>query len=88
MDLYSLEIYEPDSDNDVLELIINETPFLPISRGDRLNTPGTCRKPGMVRVRDVEHIVWNVRGVIKHKVLLFTECVEHPAAPTPPESEE
>jgi hypothetical protein len=76
---YHLEIYLPGSADDVWVSFQALQPFMAFSKGDILN-PGlwTGSKAPMrvLRILNVEHIVWEASGHISHKVMLFTEEVE------------
>jgi len=76
---YEIEIYEPNSADDVWAVFDSSTPFMTISKGDILN-PGTwsnSQSPMKVlRVINVEHVIWESGAKVTHKLLVFTEEVE------------
>ncbi|MEZ4671469.1 MAG: hypothetical protein R3E39_26495 [Anaerolineae bacterium] len=77
---YHLEIYMPNSADDVWGVFTSDTPFMSISAGDIIN-PGTWDGgaiPGttVLRAINVEHIIWNSQHGIKHKICVFTEEIE------------
>ena len=75
---YILEIYEPESADNVWAMFSSESPFMTISPGDILD-PGVWEgsKPPirLLRIVNVEHLIWDMEGV-KHKILVFTKEVE------------
>ena len=76
---YSLEVYEPGSADDVWVAFSSTTPFMPIQAGDILNPglwPNSNSPMRVLRVINIEHFIWEARGDVKHKVLIFTEEVE------------
>lgn len=76
---YIVEIYTPNSANDVWALFESDTPFMAISKGDILNPAllvGSQSPMKVCRVINVEHILWDHGDGVKHKILIFTEEVE------------
>lgn len=77
---YQLEVYEPGSADDVWLSLAGDAPFMSISVGDIVN-PGiweSSEAPAEVlRVVNVEHIIWEHEGVAKHKLRVFTEEVQN-----------
>jgi hypothetical protein len=76
---YALEIYQPGSIQDVLVVFESDTPFLPISTGDLLNQrawPDGGYEGQILRVVGLEHFVWEIDGVTKHKIGVITETVQ------------
>jgi hypothetical protein len=76
---YTLEIYEPNSIHDLWVFFKSSTPFLAISKGDLMNPsiwPGSQAPMKILRVVDVEHIIWENENEIKHKLMLYTEEVD------------
>ncbi len=76
---YILEVYQPGSADDVWITFSSFTPFMPINRGDILNPgvwPESSSPMKVLRVINVEHIIWEAKEQIKHKVLIFTEEVD------------
>lgn len=80
---YTLHIYAPDSDDEVWMRFGSDSPFLALSKGDLINPaiwPDTERRvlaeQNMLRVVDVEHIIWEAEEQIKHAVLVYTEEIE------------
>jgi hypothetical protein len=76
---FTLEIYEPGSADDIWIVFESSTPFMSINRGDILNPAffSNSQSPMKVlRVINVEHILWEVDGNVMQKILIFTEEVE------------
>lgn len=80
---YHLEIYMPESTNDVSVVFDSDIPFPPLAVGDIINPfawPDHGGIVGLFRVVRVEHLFWAASwhdGVeAKHKVMVFTEEVE------------
>lgn len=76
---YILEIYSPRSVDDVWVTFESSTPFMQISVGDSVNPglwPSSQSPMRILRVIQVEHIIWESENKVKHKVLVFTEEVE------------
>lgn len=76
---YALEIYQPGSIQDVLVVFESDTPFLSISAGDLLNQrawPDGGHEGKILRVVGLEHFIWEVGGMTKHKVGVITEVVD------------
>lgn len=75
MENYILEIYQPNSADDVLITIKSSNPFLSFSRGDLIN-PRVWDHSGLVgsvlEVKNVEHIIYTTNDQVKHKVCIFT----------------
>ena len=78
-DIYFLEIYEPGSAEDVLKTFESNIPFLGIARGDYFSPSWilTDARTGLLRVVNIEHIIWEVGDRVKHKICVFTEDVEN-----------
>jgi hypothetical protein len=80
MKAYGLEIYEPDATETVVISLESDQPFQTISRGDLVNqgflVEGGSGGTPLLRVVNVEHIVWVTNGAIKHKVCVYTAEVE------------
>lgn len=77
---YALEIYEPDSVDDLVVSWEAEQPFPTFTRGDLINqgfliTGGGPSSP-LLRVLNVEHIIWSHQGGIKHKLCVYTTEAE------------
>jgi hypothetical protein len=76
---YILEIYEPNSVHDLWVVFESLTPFLAISKGDLMNPsiwPGSQAPMKILRVVEVEHIIWENENEIKHKLMVYTEEVD------------
>jgi hypothetical protein len=76
---YHLEIYLPGSTQDALVVFFSDNPFLTIQAGDLINPGGweqAVQVTGLLRVVNVEHIIWTLRNTVKHKVCVFTEETE------------
>lgn len=75
---YELEIYEPNSADDVWAVFDSSTPFMTISKGDILNPgtwPNTQSPMKVLRVINVEHLIWESGVKVTQKLLVFTEEV-------------
>ncbi len=80
---YALHIFEPQNTEQVWMRFSSPTPFLNINVGDLIN-PSIWPETGvhlleiinMLRVINVEHIVWETEGQIRHTMLIYTEQVE------------
>lgn len=77
---YVLEIYVPDSFDDVWVQFESDTPFLCIHAGELIN-PGTwegSKSPmEILEVLQVEHILWDGEaGIPKHKTCVYTTAVK------------
>ncbi len=76
---YTLEIYNHGSASDVWVSFTSSSPFMTISKGDILNPsiwPESKSPMKVLQVVAVEHLVWEVEGTVKHKIMVFTEEVE------------
>ena len=76
---YEFEIYEPGSVDDVWITFSSSTPFMPINAGDLLNPgiwPNSQSPMKILRVVNIEHLIWEVGSGITQKVLIFTQEVE------------
>lgn len=78
--LYHLEIFMPDSIDDLYASFSADTPFMTVQAGDLLNQVGWDGKgiPGttILRAVNIEHIIWEGKRGVKHKVCVYTEYVE------------
>lgn len=77
-----LEIYLPDSAQDVDTYFEADTPFMNISVGDLLNsrTWETGHADGKLhKVTKLEHIIWKADNEVKHKLCVFTTLVDDSA---------
>jgi len=76
---YSLEIYEPGSTESCWVSFQSDSPFMAINRNDIIEPnlwPGSRAPQTVLRVVNVEHILWEASGISKHKVLVYTEEVD------------
>ena len=79
---YTLEIYEPGSSENAWVVFQSDTPFMSFHAGDLINPQAWGDAAGsfmdMLRVVNVEHIVWQVNENTdaKHKLCIFTEVVK------------
>ncbi len=76
---FDIEIYEPNTTSDVLFTAESDQPFSSISKGDLINPrlfPNFDYNGQILKVRNIEHMVWETAGVVKHKICIFTEPVE------------
>ena len=82
---YSIEIYEPWSEENVIQqLESDESPFPSIHAGDLidpLDWPGSGSPMRVLRVTAVKHLVWPSRKEeepgLKHRLMVYTEEVEN-----------
>lgn len=77
---YILEIYEPGCTEDVCIVFNSSNPFIAINVGDILNPttwPNAESAKDVLRVVNVEHLLWEINGDIKQKILIFTEAVQN-----------
>jgi hypothetical protein len=72
--LYSFEVCSPGSMEPFI-LYESATPFGSIRQGDLLNMPDSNAN-GLLRVSNIEHILWATKGTIKHKTILYTESIK------------
>lgn len=78
---YTLEIYEPDDDSCVAAVYKSDMPFMPLAKGDFINTSAfTMSDPqGILEVVSVEHIFWELENKhIAQKVCIRTKKAENP----------
>lgn len=77
---YTLEIYLPGSGDEVDKVFESDTPFMAINVGDILNNrlweSGT-EEGKILRVKKLEHYIWEAQGVTKHKIGVITEAVNN-----------
>ncbi len=76
---YGLEVYGPGGTDTPWVSFDSDTPFPAIARGDIVNPgvwEGSQSPMKVLRVVQVEHVVWEAAGVAKQKLLVFTEEVE------------
>lgn len=76
---YILELYSPGSGYDVCVSYETSTPFLTIQAGDIINPrvwEGVGTPGNVLRVVNIEHVIWEGDGRIKHKLCIFTEEVK------------
>lgn len=75
---YYLEIYSPDSADDVWVSFEADSPFGAIAVGDIINPgmwDGSQSPMRVLKAVAVEHILWDIQE-LKHKVMVFTTEVE------------
>jgi len=73
---YILEIFEPNSANDCLITFKSSNPFMTISPGDLLNPYAwDLGIKNLLKVVNVEHIIWISGDEVKHKIEVFTKEV-------------
>jgi hypothetical protein len=80
MKKYALEVYAPDTIEDVVGDFESDTPFMSINIGDILNnqTWENANFGGkLLRVVRLEHFIWKSGDDIKHKIGVMTELVEN-----------
>jgi len=76
---YMLEIYEPGSVEDLWVHFKTSSPFMAINVGDLINPgiwEGSQSPMKILRVVNLEHIIWEINSVVKHKLMVFTEEIE------------
>jgi hypothetical protein len=71
----SLEIYQPGSTKEVLASYETSCPLPSIATGEFLNLEP---HPGVARVTAIEHLVWEYRGELRHKLMVYSELVPSP----------
>lgn len=79
-DKYHLEVYMPGSFKDLWVTFSSPTPFMAISTGDIINPSiweGSQSPMKVLRVINVEHIIWEIDGNAKHKICVYSEDVDH-----------
>jgi hypothetical protein len=77
---YHLEIYQPGNRRDVWVSFQSTSPFMPIAAGDLLNPgiwSGSESPRKLLRVVNVQHIIWENRGEAKQKIMIYSEEVEN-----------
>ncbi len=77
---YKLEVYAPGSVRDVRVTFEASSPFMPLGVGDILNPttwPGTQSPMKVLRVTQVEHIIWENDGQIWHKVMVYSDEIDN-----------
>lgn len=74
-DEYHLEIYEPDDSSCVAGSYIKNTPFPAMHIGEAINGNGLnlSLEKRTVRIKDIEHIIWEIDGNFRHKLCVHTE---------------
>jgi hypothetical protein len=75
---YILEIFRPKSVDDVWVTFNSPSPFMAITSGDIINPgvwSGSESPKTVLRVLNVEHIIWELNDTIKHEMLIFTDDV-------------
>jgi hypothetical protein len=75
--LYHLEIYEPNSERDVLIAFRTAAPFMAFAAGDVIGTRGWKVEgvPMRIGVRLVEHLIWELDTHVSHKIMVLTTKV-------------
>lgn len=80
---YRLDIFEPGSTENAWMRFSSPTPFMSINVGDLIN-PSIWPETGahlleviqMMRVVNLEHVVWLEKGQVNHTTFVYTEQVE------------
>lgn len=75
---YMLEIYLPQSTDDVWVYFTSASPFMQFCIGDIVNPhvwEGSQSPLKVLQVVGVEHLVWETDSTLKHKVMVFTKEV-------------
>ena len=76
---YILEVYKPQSPDDVWITFSSSSPFMTIGVGDIVNPglwPDSQSPMKVLRAINVDHVIWETETRVKHKVLVFTEEVD------------
>lgn len=75
---YILEIYEPNSTDEVVKVFESDSLFLNISKNDIINPAFFGNQPADIifRVKNIEHIIWESDKEIKHKICIFVQQKE------------
>jgi hypothetical protein len=76
--MYVLEVYEPGTTDTVRETFQTSSPFLAIHTGDFINLglrPNSQAPAKVLRVTNVEQLVWGKEAATWHKLMVFTEEV-------------
>ena len=78
---YHLEIYEPDDRSCVAGAYTSDTPFPPMHIGEAIHGNGLnlSENRQTVRIKDLQHIIWEIKGKFRHKLCVYTESL--PKAP-------
>jgi hypothetical protein len=74
---YILEIYEPDSADDVLTTFDSDEPFMAIEVGTLLTLPD---RTDPLEITNVEHIIWSSPNGARHKACIFTKTASNTRA--------
>lgn len=77
---YILEVYEPDSLDDVWVVFSSSSPFMPFRSGEILNPmlwPDSHSPMKVLRIVGVEYLVWEGEGKVKQKVMVFTKELDN-----------
>jgi hypothetical protein len=73
---YVLEIYSPGSRDTVLALLESRSPFMPIHKGDIIQTWGIPDNEGIrtpLVATSIEHAISESKDGYTHQVMVFTE---------------
>lgn len=80
---YKIEIFGPGNTTDLLMYYKSSSPFMSIHSGDIINPVAWGIKgfssKYVLQVKGVEHILWESKNEIEHKICLFTEKIENTA---------
>lgn len=74
---YILEIYDEGSTDTVAARFEGSSPFMSLSKGDLINSRSwpDSSTTHILKVLAVEHLIWQLNGVITHHKMVFTEAV-------------
>lgn len=78
---YVLEIYEPDDDSCVAAVFSSDTPFMPLAKGEYINTASFTESvpQGILQVVSVEHLLWEIeKSHQTQKVCIRTIKADNP----------
>ena len=78
---YYLEVYEDSFINDPVWSVQSQSPFPALHIGDRFNSRGLSdvawnmapHGHDVFRIKDIDHIFWDIGGVIGHKLMVLLE---------------
>lgn len=75
--MYYLEIYEPDDSSCVAGEYISGTPFPSMHIGEAIHGNGLNQSENKrtVRIKDIQHIIWEIDGKLMHKLCVHTELL-------------
>lgn len=74
---YVLEIYAPDSADDVIATVESDRPFAAMHIGELLNTQtlASASTRALFQIVHIEHILWEAEESPAHKICVYTKDV-------------